>query len=120
MPIRVLGVVPTVDITHKYHFISLPVYLLRSMRYILPFIYFIVPFIIIISIDTDFGRQAFITVDAPGKRGCIDFTLLVVDDTVALEGNETFIITIENTSAMAMVNIIDDDGNLSYKLEFVN
>ena len=58
--------------------------------------------------------------DASEKRGCIDFTLLVVDDNVALEGNETFIITIESTSAMAMVNIIDDDGNLSYILRFVN
>ena len=40
--------------------------------------------------------------------GCIDFTGLVVDDDIALEGDEAFTIMLEGS--MAMVTIIDDDG----------
>ena len=39
---------------------------------------------------------------------CINFTKLVVDDDVAVEGDESFAIVIG--SSMAMVTIIDDDG----------
>ena len=46
--------------------------------------------------------------DPPGPSSCIDFTDLVVDDNVALEGDEAFTIFIGG--AMAMVTIIDDDG----------
>lgn len=42
--------------------------------------------------------------------------VLVVDDNVALEGNEAFTIligpSVTETSSMAMVNIVDDDGEL--------
>ena len=44
----------------------------------------------------------------PPQLGCTDFTELVVDDNVALEGNEAFAIFING--AMSMVTIIDDDG----------
>ena len=60
------------------------------------------------STDADFGTSAQVTVDPPGPSSCIDFTDLVVDDNVALEGDEAFTIVIEG--AMAMVTIIDDDG----------
>ena len=42
---------------------------------------------------------------------CIDFTDLVVDDNVALEGLEAFTILVGNS--MAMVTIIDDDRESS-------
>ena len=42
--------------------------------------------------------------------------VLVVDDNVALEGNEAFTIligrSVTETLSMAMVNIVDDDGEL--------
>ena len=47
-----------------------------------------------------------------GRRACIDFTDLVVDDTIALEGIEAFTIIVG--SSMAMVTIIDDDGEYKY------
>ena len=58
--------------------------------------------------DADFGTSAEITVNPPEQRACIDFTNLVVDDTIALEGNEAFTIIVG--TSMAMVTIIDDDG----------
>lgn len=60
--------------------------------------------------DSDFDASAIITVDPPGPTACIDFTDLVVDDNVTLEGDEAFTITISGTNAMAMVTILDDDG----------
>ena len=45
---------------------------------------------------------------AGSSRACIDFSNLVVDDNIALEGDEAFTIVIN--SSMAMVTIIDDDG----------
>ena len=39
---------------------------------------------------------------------CIDFMNLVVDDDIALEGNQSFTICVGNSTAM--VTIIDDDG----------
>ena len=57
---------------------------------------------------TDFTNGTSITVMAPGPRACIDFTDLVEDDDLALEGDEAFTIMING--AMAMVVIIDDDG----------
>ena len=59
-------------------------------------------------LDADFGSSASITVQPPGPRACIDFTDLVVDDTIAVEGNQAFTIIVG--SSMAMVTIIDDDG----------
>ena len=44
------------------------------------------------------------------SRGCTDFTDLVVDDDIALEGTQAFTIIVG--SSTAMVNIIDDDGEL--------
>ena len=58
--------------------------------------------------DADFGNQATITVNPPGPVACIDFTDLVVDDDIALEGDEAFTISVGNSTAM--VTIIDDDG----------
>jgi len=58
--------------------------------------------------DADFGSSTSITVQPPGPRACIDFTDLVVDDTIAVEGNQAFTIIVG--SSMAMVTIIDDDG----------
>ena len=57
--------------------------------------------------DADFGSSAEITVQS-GRTACIDFTNLVVNDNIALEGIEAFTIIVE--SSMAMVTIIDDDG----------
>ena len=57
--------------------------------------------------DADFGSFVEITVTS-GRTACIDFTDLVVDDNITLEGNEAF--TIKVGSSMAMVIIIDDDG----------
>ena len=48
------------------------------------------------------------TVAASSSRVCIDFTDLVVDDDIALEGTQSFTIVIGTSTAM--VNIIDDDG----------
>ena len=59
-------------------------------------------------IDSDFGTSSQVTVEPPGRSACIDFTDLVVDDSVALEGDEAFTILVGDS--MAIVNIIDDDG----------
>ena len=66
---------------------------------------------------TDFGNSATITVD-PGPMACIDFTDLVVDDDIALEGDEAFTISVGNSTAW--VNIIDDDGKCDYYIEASN
>ena len=58
--------------------------------------------------DEDFGTSVPITVEAGSSRACIDFTNLVVDDDIALEGDEAFTIVIG--SSVAMVTIVDDDG----------
>ena len=50
------------------------------------------------------------TVAPFSSRGCTDFTDLVVDDDIALEGTQAFTIIVG--SSTAMVNIIDDDGEL--------
>ena len=63
-----------------------------------------------ISVDEDFHRRVSITLEPPGPQTCIDFTDLVVNDNIALEGNENF--TIRIGSSMAMVTIMDDDGKL--------
>ena len=70
--------------------------------------------------DSDFGTSAQIqiTVNPPGGMTCIDFTDLVVDDNVALEGDEAFAIMILGTSAMAMVTILDDDGECIFMFEY--
>ena len=61
-------------------------------------------------LDTDFTDGTTITMQPPGPVTCIDFTDLVNDDDVALEGDEAFTIAIIDTSVMAMVTILDDDG----------
>ena len=60
------------------------------------------------STDEDFVNSTSITVNPGSSRACIDFTEVIVDDNIALEGRETFIILVGNS--MAMVTIIDDDG----------
>lgn len=58
--------------------------------------------------DADFGTRATITVTPPSSRACIDFTDLVINDDIAVEGNQAFTIVVGNS--MAMVTITDDDG----------
>ena len=54
------------------------------------------------------------TIEPPDQSGCTDFTELVVDDNVALEGDEAFTIIIDEApSSMAMVNIVDDDSEFN-------
>ena len=52
------------------------------------------------------------TVAASSSRACIDFTDLVVDDDIALEGTQSFTIVIGTSTAM--VNIIDDDSQFTH------
>ena len=52
------------------------------------------------------------TVAAFSSRACIDFTDLVVDDAIALEGTQSFTIVIGTSTAM--VNIIDDDSQFTH------
>ena len=60
-------------------------------------------------VGADFSsRGSSITVDPPGPVACIDFTGLVLDDNIALEGDENFTILIGDS--MAMVTITDNDG----------
>ena len=65
-----------------------------------------------LSTDSDFGTSAEVTIQPPGTSACIDFTDLVVDDEVALEGDEAFTILVGES--MAMVTIIDDDGRAKF------
>ena len=60
--------------------------------------------------ETDYTSGTTITVDPPGPTACIDFTDLVVDDDLGLEGDEAFTISIRENGEMAMVVIQDDDG----------
>ena len=62
--------------------------------------------------DSDFTAGTTITIQPPGPVSCIDFTDLIVNDDIALEGDEAFSLFIVDTPAMAMVTIIDDDGKL--------
>ena len=67
--------------------------------------------IIIFESDSDFTSGVNITIQPPGPVTCIDFSDIVVDDDVALEGNESFTIFIQLKGAVfAMVTILDDDG----------
>ena len=64
----------------------------------------------------------------PGPEGCTNFEALVVDDTIALEGDEAFTIRVDGS--MAMVTILDDDGKrerapserqyYTFSLQFLN
>ena len=65
-------------------------------------------FILRTHTDTDFRTSAQITINPPGPMACIDFTSLVVDDDVAMEGDEAF--TIQIRDSVAVVTILDDDG----------
>ena len=58
--------------------------------------------------DADFGTSTSITIAASTTRACIDFTDLVIDDNIALEGSQAFVIMVG--SSIATVIIIDDDG----------
>ena len=63
--------------------------------------------------ETDYTSGTTITLNPPGPRACIDFTDLVVDDSLAAEGVEAFAISIRGHGEMAMVTIIDDDGKFT-------
>ena len=58
--------------------------------------------------DADFNPSTTITVAPPGSKTCIDFTDLVIDDAIALEGDQNFTIIVGES--VAWVTIIDDDG----------
>ena len=45
----------------------------------------------------------------PGTGTCIDFTDLIVNDNIGLEGDEAFSILIDGTPSMAMVTITEND-----------
>ena len=69
----------------------------------------------------DYTSGTTITVNPPGPRGCIDFTDLVVDDSLPYEGVESFAISIEGMVAMAIVIILDDDGKfIIYKCKNIS
>jgi hypothetical protein len=57
--------------------------------------------------DSDFTDGTTITIAPTGTESCIDFTDLVVNDNIGLEGNEAFTILIDGS--MAMVTITEDD-----------
>ena len=59
-------------------------------------------------LDADFRSSTTITIPSSNTRACIDFTSLVIDDNIGLEGNQAFTIVVGDS--MAMVIIIDDDG----------
>ena len=60
--------------------------------------------------DSDFTSGTTITIEPPGPASCIDFTDLIVNDDIGLEGDESFTIIIDGTPAMSMVTITEDDG----------
>ena len=60
--------------------------------------------------DSDFTAGTTITIQPPGPASYIDFTDLIVNDNLGLEGDEAFALFIIDTPAMTMVTIIDDDG----------
>ena len=51
--------------------------------------------------------------EPPNSRVCTDFMDLVVDDSIALEGNQSFTICVGDSSAW--VTILDDDGENSFQ-----
>ena len=61
--------------------------------------------------EADFSPSTTITVTPPSSMACIDFTGLVVDDDIALEGDQSFIICVGDSTAMVV--IIDDDSEFS-------
>ena len=63
--------------------------------------------------EADYTSDTTITVNPPGPRACIDFTDLVIDDSLAFEGVEAFAISIRGHGEMAMVTILDDDGKFA-------
>ena len=56
-------------------------------------------------VEADYNPSTTITVTT---MACIDFTDLVVDDTIALEGLQNFTICVGNSSAWVV--IVDDDS----------
>ena len=63
--------------------------------------------------DSDFTSGTTIIIPVPGTGTCIDFTDLIVNDNIGLEGDEAFSILIDGTPSMAMVTITEDDGKFS-------
>ena len=63
-----------------------------------------------VTSDSDFTSGTTITIEPPGPVSCIDFTDIIVNDDIGLEGDESFTIIIDGTPAMSMVTITEDDG----------
>ena len=60
--------------------------------------------------DSDFTSGTTITIEPPGPVSCIDFTDIIVNDDIGLEGYESFTLFIDDTPAMSMVTITEDDS----------
>ena len=58
--------------------------------------------------EADFFPSTTVTVTPPSSVACIDFTNIVVDDNIALEGDQSFNICVGDSTSMVV--IIDDDG----------
>ena len=65
------------------------------------------PFLISCT-EVDFFPSTTVTVTPPSSVACIDFTNIVVDDNIALEGEQSFNICVGDSTSMVV--IIDDDG----------
>ena len=60
-----------------------------------------------LCVEADYYPSTTITVTPPSTMACIDFTDLVVDNTIALEGLENFTICIGGSASWVV--IVDDD-----------
>ena len=60
--------------------------------------------------ESDYYSTASITVMAGNSKGCIEFLNLIVDDNIALEGDEEFTIIVGSSTATVLIE--DDDGTL--------
>ena len=58
--------------------------------------------------EADYFPSTTVTVTPPSSVACIDFTNIVVDDNIALEGDQSFNICVGDSTSMVV--IIDDDG----------
>ena len=65
-----------------------------------------------LHIEADFYPSTSITIGPPDSKACIDFMDLVVDDSIALEGDQSFTICVGNSTAMVV--ILDDDSKRLY------
>ena len=65
-----------------------------------------------LCVEADYNPSTNITVTPPSTMACIDFTDLVVDDTIALEGLQNFTICVGGSSAWVVIVDDDSEGSL--------